>query len=953
MDEATKRKIAEKKADAQRKREAKLQQEQQQQQQPDEPDWDDMVEETMEEPGMEDEYAGMFDEFEEEAETTTSTSKPQEQVTATSSHAPLNNPPPSSSTSSFTPAPTNPPPPVTLPSSTPDIYSFSHYNPDTAYRAFKTLDTESGKTKENLVMKKKLMEKHKKRESEKSSALSLLPPTPKPILGSVPTNLPNQPTLGVPSFTVKLLNGSIVHVPITASSTTPAPKVEIQQQPTGGLLSESMAVLSKIVEEEDRQKIHAASLPPKPSKASSPLANSNNSQLWVDKYSPQTFSDLLSDSKTNREVLRTLRAWDPYVFKKPKPARPTSSNNSFFAPAANEENPDPNDKRPHVNLRVILLCGPPGVGKTTLAHIIAGLAGYRVVEVNASDERTGGVLKERVLNAMESRTLSFEKGAESKPNCVILDEVDGADNKSTIQSLVNIIKQPMPATSSSKSAPYLQRPIIFICNHRFAPSLKPLLPYARIFDLNSPPPAKLLNRLKKICSFESLVAPPLVLSNLMTKSNGDIRSCLHTLQFVATKCRAASDSKTVDISNALNGSFGNGMKDRRSDMSSLQNTIFMKRTAKANKSQGHNSQVKEIFTAMDAYNDDNKTLDCMFSNVGRVSYLDPNFSRTAVAREFLSFASVNHMCVPVSAAAINVLCAVETKPDLVFNSKEDWEFRFARDKNLGLCKQFIDGLQITSRLGTFEAVSDLVPAALNMLAASTGTNSLNRVVSTVSMLNKVEKKAFDQKVGILRTLGVTYVRADQSGVTDDGVMGDEMVLSPRINKLVNFYGSEERREIPNVTREMVAYEAKVVGMRLREGNAAEFTRFKEKKAEVVEEEKKEAAVDVRKAKENTFTQPSFASPKAKPPLAKPQAPRSAEVTPPKATTFLTGLAGISKKAKNARRAASVGFAEKKAKSKKLSHSGSGELLDQVIKFKHQKGFTQAVRISSKMGDFMC
>lgn len=34
-------------------------------------------------------------------------------------------------------------------------------------------------------------------------------------------------------------------------------------------------------------------------------------------------------------------------------------------------------------LQVALLCGPPGLGKTTLAHVIARHAGYCVVEMNA------------------------------------------------------------------------------------------------------------------------------------------------------------------------------------------------------------------------------------------------------------------------------------------------------------------------------------------------------------------------------------------------------------------------------------------------------------------------------------------------------------------------------------------------------------------------------------------
>lgn len=33
--------------------------------------------------------------------------------------------------------------------------------------------------------------------------------------------------------------------------------------------------------------------------------------------------------------------------------------------------------------QVALLCGPPGLGKTTLAHVIARHAGYNVVEMNA------------------------------------------------------------------------------------------------------------------------------------------------------------------------------------------------------------------------------------------------------------------------------------------------------------------------------------------------------------------------------------------------------------------------------------------------------------------------------------------------------------------------------------------------------------------------------------------
>ena len=84
------------------------------------------------------------------------------------------------------------------------------------------------------------------------------------------------------------------------------------------------------------------------------------------------------------------------------------------------------------------------------AHVLAKLAGYRVVELNASDDRSAAALEQAVGNGMSNRTLETrdERGglsATSRPTCVVLDELDGADGKTAIDVLVRMAKQPLPA----------------------------------------------------------------------------------------------------------------------------------------------------------------------------------------------------------------------------------------------------------------------------------------------------------------------------------------------------------------------------------------------------------------------------------------------------------------------------------------------------------------------------
>ena len=69
------------------------------------------------------------------------------------------------------------------------------------------------------------------------------------------------------------------------------------------------------------------------------------------------------------------------------------------------------------------------------------------------------------------------------------------------------------------------------------------------------------------------------------------------------------------------------------------------------------------------------------------------------------------------------------------------------------------------------------------------------------------------------------------------------------------------------------------------------------------------------------------------------------------TNFLGAFAAKSKAAQNAKKAALVGIDKSNSKIQ-LSNTGSGVPLDNVVKFKYQKGFTQAVRMPCSARDFM-
>lgn len=111
--------------------------------------------------------------------------------------------------------------------------------------------------------------------------------------------------------------------------------------------------------------------------------------LWVEQYKPRKYIDLLSDESCNKNLLKWIKLWDKVVFGKevriiePKHAKVQQKLNTFNKKTGRFEKTGGWTRKNRWNLnteldennrpmqRIALLCGPPGLGKTTLALTVA------------------------------------------------------------------------------------------------------------------------------------------------------------------------------------------------------------------------------------------------------------------------------------------------------------------------------------------------------------------------------------------------------------------------------------------------------------------------------------------------------------------------------------------------------------------------------------------------------
>nr|XP_036214632.1 chromosome transmission fidelity protein 18 homolog [Bactrocera oleae]XP_036214633.1 chromosome transmission fidelity protein 18 homolog [Bactrocera oleae] len=528
--------------------------------------------------------------------------------------------------------------------------------------------------------------------------------------------------------------------------------------------------------------------------AASEQESSQDEQLWVEKYKPRKYIDLLSDEATNRSLLYWLKMWDKMVFgrefKKKEEHSVNSNNNNlntFNKRTGKFESNGGWRKRKFQSMldtnldehgrpmqKVALLCGPPGLGKTTLAHTIARHAGYAVREINASDDRSPDAFKQ----ALESGTqMSSVLNEDRRPNCIVLDEIDGAPRQS-IEFLVKFVSDNVmnKVRAKGKGKPernLLKRPIICICNDIYEPALRPLRQIAFVVTFPPIETTRLTERLLQLAQRERLKTDFSALYAMSEKSGNDVRCCISTLQFFNAQ------KKALTLQDVLNANLG--QKDRQQGLFDVWGAVFrIQRPRKQLQKSKLNdntddveitmtdmstsTRVRNVLEVVHGGGDYERLTQGVFENYLHQKMPDPNLTAVVEATKWFSFSDtvqhqINHLqnytvypYLQFGFAAWHLMFATLAWPKINFPSK-GFEFRQKSTIQSNIFQAFRKGITTgMNGLGQGHAILvDTVPLLKRILSPQF------RSVA-VQLLSQRERDDLYHTVTVMADLGLTYTQ---------------------------------------------------------------------------------------------------------------------------------------------------------------------------------------------------
>lgn len=202
--------------------------------------------------------------------------------------------------------------------------------------------------------------------------------------------------------------------------------------------------------------------------------------MWSEKYRPTSISDMVGNEETRAAIIEWFAKWK----KGTKP---------------------------------LLLVGPPGIGKTTIAYIVAKQFGYDIIGLNASDARSKSRINEILTPVLGNVSVLGTP-------MIFVDEVDGIHGRSDYggaSALVDILKEPTV-------------PIILAANNDTHDKMKNIKKVTKIIYFKRIPPRLLRIYLESILKRQDAKLSPGSLIKVIDKSRGDIRSMINLTQSLVT-----------------------------------------------------------------------------------------------------------------------------------------------------------------------------------------------------------------------------------------------------------------------------------------------------------------------------------------------------------------------------------------------------------------------------------
>ncbi len=237
------------------------------------------------------------------------------------------------------------------------------------------------------------------------------------------------------------------------------------------------------------------------------------SQDWTEKYRPKTLDGVIGNPKAVGELRQWADQWNKGTPK----------------------------------YKAVILMGSPGIGKTTSAEALANDMGWGLVEMNASDQRTGDAIRAVALRGAYSDTFSddgtFLSSSDGGRKLIIRDEADnlfGNADRNAIPAVVQLIRE-------------TKQPVILIVNDFYALSKKSSAIKSETLQITfqKATSVSMIKALRNIATSEGVKATDSALKAIADNSNGDMRAAVRDLQSLALGKTELTEEDTSELSNRV------------------------------------------------------------------------------------------------------------------------------------------------------------------------------------------------------------------------------------------------------------------------------------------------------------------------------------------------------------------------------------------------------------------